>query len=241
MALGHLEGRTCSSPPGPGSVIPITCRTAHCRPPPYPQTTRPASQGHTTGFGVAHSSPLPIRSSGRPTCSSTPGWRRTSSPARLAGAFWGPDLHRPSERAASGDRGSGRGASLSPLRCRDLAAGCHTKAAAGRRGGAGRGAGEAGRGGGGGGDKAPALPGRLVQWLHRSAGCKRHHRLSPTAAPTSFPAPAATWGSKRGRVSTGCRIPAARKGARNCPPGSAATGAGAGTFSSRHGPRCERS
>lgn len=95
LALGHLEGRTRSSPPGPGSVIPITCRTAHCRPPPHPQTTRPASQGHTTGFGVAHSSPLPIRSSGRPTCRSTPGWRRTSSPARLAGAFWGPDLHRP--------------------------------------------------------------------------------------------------------------------------------------------------
>lgn len=47
-----------------------------------------------------------------------------------------------------------------------------------REGGAGRGgpgAGEAGRGGGGGGggDKAPAPPGRLVLWLHGSAGCTR--------------------------------------------------------------------
>lgn len=95
LALGHLEGRTCSRPPCPGSVISITCGIAHCHHPPHPQTTRPESQGHTAVFWVAHSSPLPTGSPGRPTCSSTRGWRHTSSLARLAGAFWGPELPFP--------------------------------------------------------------------------------------------------------------------------------------------------
>lgn len=112
--------------------------------------------------------------------------------APRAGRVWpalsgDPDTAPPSPRllegAASGRRGSGSGGVLeSPAvegRCGRLP---HKGGGGGGKAGrGGPGAGEAGRGGGGGGggDKAPAQPGRLVLWLHGSAGCTRPRRLSP--------------------------------------------------------------
>lgn len=122
----------------------------------------------------------PTRPSGRPTCSSTPGWRHTSGRARLAGAFWGPG-HRPHPRGGGirPPRVRQGGVLESPAvegRCGRLP----HKGGGGKAGRGGPGAGEAGRGGGGGGggDKAPAPPGRLVLWLHGSAGCTRPRRCA---------------------------------------------------------------
>lgn len=147
------------------------------------------------------------------------------------------------EGAASGRRGSGRGGVLeSPAvegRCGRLP---HKGGGGGGKAGrGGPGAGEAGRGGGGGGggDKAPAQPGRLVLWLHGSAGL---HASPPPVPPTpaaalsSLRAPTATWGSKRGRVSTGCAVPAAGRGAGDRPRGCAATGRRGGNFLGPPGP-----
>lgn len=111
------------------------------------------------------------------------------------------------------------------------------KGGGGKAGRGGPGAGEAGRGGGGGcDDKAPAPPGRLVLWLHGSAGCTRPRRLSLAAALSSLRAPAATWGSKRGPVSTGCAVPAAGRGAGDCPRGCTATRRRGGNFLGPPGP-----
>lgn len=208
MGPGEGEGSQDAS-----SCVPGTHHWLRCRPP--------------------HS---PVRPSGRPTCSSTLGWRRTSGRARLAGAFWGPG-HRPHPRG-DGVRPprSGRGASWSPLRWRDAAAGCHTKAAAGRRGGAGRGRGRQEGAGAAAAEIKP--PRRPVGWCCGCSGA-RAARV-PAAALSSLRAPTATWGSKRGRVSTGCAVPATGRRAGTVLRASPRPGAGAGTFSGRWSHGCER-
>lgn len=151
-----------------------------------------------------------------------PGWRRTSGSACLPALFRrSPGTGTRGERGPR--RGGGRGGAPR-VRARGRGSRRHTKKAAGRQGGAGRGRGAAGRGGGRAGrGKAPPLwpAARAVGLPGCAAGCGKRRCLSPRRSSSSdFPAPpvpgsgsgraaphpaAATWGSQaRGGEYRGC-------------------------------------